>query len=65
MIIRKEVSVDHLVLLRNKGIISQQEVAYWSGDILIAENVLSSEKRIIENASQFLSEASNKKLLKG
>ena len=65
MIVKKDISSEQLILLRNNKIISQQEIAYWSGDILVAENVISSEKRIIENATSFLSEASNKKLLKG
>ncbi len=65
MIIRKEISHEQLLMLRNKGLINNQEVAYWSGDILVAENVVSSEKRIVENASQFLKESSSKTLLKG
>lgn len=65
MIVKREISSEQLTLLRDRGVINQQEVAYWSGDILIAENVISSEKRIVENASQFLNEVSNKKLLKG
>jgi len=54
-----------LVLLRSKGVISEQEVAYWAGDILVAENVITSEKRAIQEGAQLLKESSTPTLLKG
>ena len=42
--------------LRREGIIQQSEVAYLEGDLYIAEDVLSGEKRMITQAGTMLSE---------
>tara|TARA_E500000331_G_scaffold354577_1_gene407879 strand:- start:1620 stop:1817 length:198 start_codon:yes stop_codon:yes gene_type:complete len=55
----------NLNTLRSKGVISQEEVAYWAGDILVAENVITSQKRAIHEGAQLLRESSNPTLLKG
>jgi len=55
----------NLNVLRSKGVISKEEVAYWAGDILVAENVITHEKRAIHEGAQLLSESSNPTLLKG
>ncbi len=55
----------NLNLLRSRGVISNNEVAYWAGDILVAEDVITSEKRAIHEGAQLLKESSNPTLLKG
>ena len=55
----------YLEHLRSKGVISAQEVAYWAGDILVAENVITNEKRAIQEGANLLKESSKPSLLKG
>lgn len=50
--------------LRTRGLITSQEVAFVSGDLLIAENVVSSDRRVVGESS-LLVESSNKRVLKG
>ena len=50
--------------LRDKGLIEQEEIAFIAGDLLIAENSITSSRRVIGNAT-VLSEVSNKRVLKG
>jgi hypothetical protein len=57
-------SDDQLRSLREGRIIEQNEIAYKNGDLLVAENVLTKQTRIIGQASSILTEA-NKRLLKG
>jgi hypothetical protein len=57
-------SDDQLRSLREVRIIEQNEIAYKNGDLLVAENVLTKQTRIIGQASSILTEA-NKRLLKG
>ena len=61
-----------LLELRNKKIISENEVAIQSGDLYFAKNVLTNEKRILNTSSitamtknESLSENTQKTLLKG
>ena len=54
-----------LLLLRNQGTISEQEIALLEGDILLAKNVLTQERRIIGKANEVLTEGTEKKILKG
>ncbi len=49
--------------LREKNLLSENEFAYKSGDLIIAENALTGEKRIVGQAAM-LSEA-NRRILKG
>lgn len=51
--------------LRAQRIITAEEVAYWAGDILVAENVITNEKRAIHEGASLLKESSNPTLLKG
>jgi len=53
-----------LANLRERGLISEQEFAYIAGDLLVAENVTSNEKRVV-GESNILSESNSKRLLKG
>ena len=50
--------------LRTRGLITSQEVAFVSGDLLIAENVVSSDRRVVGD-STLLVESNNKRVLKG
>tara|TARA_B100000287_G_C20293383_1_gene646840 strand:+ start:228 stop:416 length:189 start_codon:yes stop_codon:yes gene_type:complete len=52
-------------LLRQQGLISGNEIAYLKGDLWIAENVISSEKRILEQVPKGIVESANKRVLKG
>lgn len=61
-----------LLELRNKNIISENEVAIQSGDLYFAKNVLTNEKRMLNTSSitamtknESLSENTQKTLLKG
>ena len=56
---------DLISMLRQKGYISAQEIAYKKGDLLIAENVISNEKRVLEQVPRQIVEATTKKILKG
>ena len=50
-------------VLRSRNIISEDEVALWVGDLIIAENVCNRSRRVIE-AKNILAE-SKKRILKG
>ena len=55
-----------LTKLRNDGVITDQEVALLEGDLLVAKNVVTEERRIVGKASDVISESSdNKRILKG
>lgn len=49
--------------LRNKSLITEDEYAFKAGDLIVAENPATGEKRVIGQAS-ILSE-SNRRVLKG
>ena len=52
--------------LRTIGLIQDNEIAIVEGDILLAKNVVTEERRIIGKANDVLSEGSgNKRILKG
>lgn len=55
---------EEITKLRNSKVIEDNEYAYIAGDLLIAENVIASTKRVIGNAKEVLHE-SNKRVLKG
>jgi hypothetical protein len=55
---------EELGALREKQVINEKEYAYIAGDLLVAENVTTSEKRVLGPAREFLSE-SNKRVLRG
>tara|TARA_A100001037_G_C15025013_1_gene578219 strand:- start:290 stop:475 length:186 start_codon:yes stop_codon:yes gene_type:complete len=57
------VSERDLEKLRASGLITNEETAYIVGDQIVAENVLSRERRIIQTAGLILE--SRKGLLKG
>ena len=62
----KPISPNQLQQLRATGVITENEIALIEGDILLAKNVLTEEKRIIGKSSDILNEnTNNKRILKG
>jgi len=55
---------DQINELRAHKLINDSEYAYIAGDLLVAENIKTSEKRILGKAAEVLSE-SHKRVLKG
>ena len=58
----KQMSVSDISKLREQGILEAHEVAILVGDVVIAENVLTKQRRTIETAGLLLE--SNRRLLK-
>lgn len=55
---------DQLNSLRRNSIIESNEIAYRNGDLIVAENVITKQTRVIGPASTVIVE-SNKRILKG
>ena len=55
---------EQLAELRNRGLIGATEVAFIAGDLLVAENPVTSERRVV-GESKLLVETTNKRVLKG
>ena len=51
--------------LRSQGVISPTEVVYKEGDLFIAKDVVTNNKRIIEYRSSMSENTNDKRLLKG
>ena len=53
--------------LREKGVISKNEIAYLAGDLIVAEDVVTRQRRVVsQTPGDLLSEAeSSRRLLKG
>ncbi len=60
----KEIDGNTLQKLRDQGLLTEKEVAFLSGDLIVAENVITKDRRVIEGASRIIAE-SNKRILKG
>ena len=60
----KEVDANTLQKLRDTGLLTEKEVAFLAGDLIIAENVITKDRRVIEGASRIIAE-NNKRILKG
>ena len=58
----KPVSSTDMEKLRQSGLITEQEVAIIVGDVILAENVLTKERRILNTNTLMLE--SNRKLLR-
>jgi hypothetical protein len=54
---------NQLKILRNKSIITSQEIVLISGDLFVAEDVVTRKRRVIQEVESVLKEA--KRLLKG
>lgn len=59
----KQLTTDETQSLRSSRLLSENEYAYRAGDLIVAENPVTGEKRIVGKAS-LLSE-NNKRVLKG
>lgn len=59
----KKLSENDLSLLRQMNLILESEIAYKEGDIIIAENPITKERRIVNTQGLLLE--SNKKILLG
>ncbi len=59
----KQLTTDETQSLRSSHLLSENEYAYRAGDLIVAENPVTGEKRIVGKAS-LLSE-NNKRVLKG
>jgi hypothetical protein len=57
----KQLSEFELSALRDKGILRENEVAYRVGDLVVAENVVTRERRVLEEAIN----ENKKRILKG
>lgn len=51
--------------LKVKGLLTEEEYVYVDGDILIAENVKTQDKRVLGKAADLLTEGGSKRVLKG
>jgi len=51
--------------LKNKGILKEDEYAYVEGDVVMAENVKTLDRRLVGKASELLTEGGAKRVLKG
>jgi len=60
---RKELSPNQIQDLRISGVISTDEIAYFYGDLLIVENAVTNEKRVLENHN--IIHESGRRILKG
>ena len=49
--------------LRNTGLVSSNEIVFHMGDLYVAENVVTKQRRIVENVDKVLGEG--KQILKG
>tara|TARA_B100000700_G_C14846631_1_gene761914 strand:+ start:637 stop:834 length:198 start_codon:yes stop_codon:yes gene_type:complete len=61
----KAIEGDELQQLRNEGTIAENEIAILEGDLILAKNVLTQERRIIGKATDIITENSKKRILKG
>ena len=60
---QKNLTQHQIVALRQSGQLQDNETAYFHGDLLIAENVLTNQKRVLE--SHGLVQETKKQILKG
>ena len=60
---RESIEQSQINELREKGLLSENEIAFLTGDLVVAENVETRSRRVL-GKSQILSE-STKRLLKG
>ena len=60
----REISTEDLIALRAANLLQESEVAYYSGDLVVAENVLTKERRVLDRAVKTILEG-RKELLKG
>lgn len=59
----KPLDPERIKILRESGVLTPEEVPFFSGDVLFAENVVTKSRRIINNAPSTVTES--KRVLKG
>ncbi len=60
----RQLNEDNLKILRDRGLINNSEIAYQNADVLIAENIVTGERRVIDSTAMMLIRE-DKQLLKG
>jgi len=60
----RELTSENLKKLRDAGLLLEKEMAFLAGDLIVAENVITKERRVLEGASSIIHE-SKKRILKG
>ena len=58
-----QLSYNDIQTLRKQGLLTEQEVAIKSGDLILAENVVTKARRVINTGGLLLE--SNRRILKG
>ena len=51
--------------LKQRGLLREEEYAFVEGDVVIAENVKTQDKRVLGRATEILVEGGSKRVLKG
>tara|TARA_B100000700_G_scaffold328066_1_gene444619 strand:- start:3148 stop:3342 length:195 start_codon:yes stop_codon:yes gene_type:complete len=51
--------------LRSENVITENEIAIIEGDLILAKNVLTQDRRIIGKTSEVLKESNERRVLKG
>ena len=59
----KPLDKESIRILRESGVLTPEEVPFFAGDVLFAENVVTKSRRIINNAPSTITES--KRVLKG
>jgi hypothetical protein len=59
----RKISDENITTLRERGLIGADEIAYYSGDLIVAENVITQARRVLKEASSIISES--RRILKG
>lgn len=61
----KDVSNENQAVLRERGLINENEVAHVQGDLLVVVNVVEQTRRVLGPAVNFLNESVDRRVLKG
>jgi hypothetical protein len=62
---RTHLKLAQITELRKRGLVKETETAYVTGDLLVAENVTSSARRILGKVNEILQLNENKRVLLG
>jgi hypothetical protein len=62
---RTHLKLAQITELRKRGLVKETETAYVTGDLLVAENVTSSARRILGKVNEILKLNENKRVLLG
>lgn len=63
MEIKQMLDHDQLKFLRERGLITEYEYAYIAGDLVVAENVTTAEKKVLGKVTELLHENKKRVLL--